>query len=38
MPNKEITHIEKTDSLSKTQLIVNTNFWCAVSLRETCQN
>ena len=35
MHNREITHIVKTDSLSKTQLIGRTKCSCCCHLRET---
>ena len=36
MHNREITHIVKTDGLSKTQLIVRTKRSFCCHLRETC--
>ena len=35
MHNREITHIVKTDSLSKTQLVVRTKYSFCCHLRET---
>jgi len=37
MHNREITHIEKTDSLSKTQLVVRTQMLSVLSFeRNSC--
>ena len=35
MHSREITHIVKTDSLSKTEFIVKTKYPCCCQLRET---